>query len=104
MILTHIPNTWPQVEAGLRDAAEVTLGQWAGISDAAAEQYGDVVLGIYKNTVVTAYDVNGWSRVPAGEVNAGRIVFEGVESATWKYLVGQENPGENWTQGQAWPV
>lgn len=104
MILTHIPNTWPRVEAGQLDAAEVTLGQWAGISDVAAERYGDVILGIYKNTVVTAYDVTGWSRVPAGDVNAGRIVFEGIESATWKHLVGQENPGEHWTQGQARPV
>jgi hypothetical protein len=66
-----------------RDAAHETLGEWAGISDDALEAYADGVLGIYKGTVVTAYDVTGWSRGADD-----RITFEGTPSTRWSSLIG----------------
>jgi hypothetical protein len=100
MILVHLAKSWPLIEVGERDAATETLGEWAGISDTALETYADGVLGIYKNTVVTAYDVTGWSRNPAD----GRITFEGKPSERWSHLIGTPNPGPSWVQGSARPV
>jgi hypothetical protein len=41
--------------AGTRSTAEVALGEWPKISDAAIEQYGDVIACIY-NEAVAVYD------------------------------------------------
>ena len=103
MIIVHLPNSWPRVIAGELTESEVTLGSWAGISDTALEQYGDAVVGVYKNEVVSAYDIDSWWRHADGELK-GRVVFEGDKSEKWAYLVGTPNPGTPWRRGQARPV
>ena len=99
MILVNISKTWPAVLAGKADAADVTLGAWAQIKDADLEAHADAVLGVYRNVVVTAFDVDGWSRR-----EDGRVTFAARPSETWAHLVGMPVPGEPWLQGQARPV
>jgi len=99
MILVNLNRSWPQVLAGSRTAADVTLGAWAKVSDAAVEEYGDAIVGVYKNEVVSAYDVSGYTR---GE--GDRVTFTGPESTRWRHLVGTPNPGRPWTRGMARPV
>ena len=52
--------------AGTDEADRATLEAWVGISDESADIFGDAVLGVYRNQVVTAYDVTGWDRFPDG--------------------------------------
>ena len=99
MILVNLTKSWPQVLAGGRTAADVTLGAWAKVSDAAIDQYGDAIVGIHKNAVVTAFDIDGYTR---GE--GDRVTFTGHESTRWAHLVGTPNPGRPWTRGMARPV
>lgn len=100
MILVHLSKSRPDVIAGRRTAAEVTLGEWAAISDGALDEHGDVILGIHQNEVVTAFDVTGWTRKAPG----GRVTFTGEPCRTWVRLVGDANPGRAWVRGQARPV
>lgn len=103
MILVNLANSWPRVAAGKADAAEITLGNWAQISDDSLATYADAVLGIYKNRIVTAFDVTGWQRITEG-VDKGRVSFTGQPSEQWTHLIGTENPGTPWTAGMARPV
>lgn len=103
MIIVNVNHHWPSVLAGKKTPAQVTLYAWHGISDKSLEEYADVVLGIYKNTVVSAFDITGWNRISSGD-QEGKIEFFGEESNKWRYLVGQTNPGEPWVQGAARPV
>jgi hypothetical protein len=99
MILVNISKTWPEVMIGKDTAERATLHDWAGISDESLDAYGDAILGIYRNHVVTAYDITDWERLPDN-----RVRFAGEVSNTWQHLIGTANPGEPWTQGQARPV
>ncbi len=100
MILVHLPQSWPLVLAGELTAAEATLGDWAGISDEAIATFGDAVVGIYNNTVVTAFDTTGWKRT-----DEGRVRFAGTDSHEWAHLVFTPNPGKPWgVRGMARPV
>lgn len=99
MFLVNLPRTWPRVLRGLASAEDVTLGEWARVSEGSLTRYGDSVVGVYKNQVVSAYDITGWHRT-----TEGRIVFEGQESATLAHLIGQPVPGERWVQGAVRPV
>ena len=103
MILVHLKKSWPEVAAGLRTEADATLGDWSGISDAALNKYADVVLGIYDNNVVTAYDIDlGRTR---RDPDSKRVIFQGSPSATWEYLKGQPTPGRQWgRQGDTRPI
>jgi len=99
VILVNLSKTWPDVMIGKDAADRATLEAWAGVGDGSLDAYGDAVLGIYRNQVVTAYDVTGWERLPDG-----RVKFTGDESQQWKHLIGTVNPGEPWVRGQARPV
>src|SRR5258707_210427 len=100
MILVHLTQTWPMVQRGQLAADAATLGDWAGISDTALADYGDVVLGIFDNTVVSAYDIDGWDRT-----DEGRVRFTGAPSTRQAHLVGTPNPGKAWgVKGMARPV
>lgn len=100
MLLVNLRQSWPEVEAGSRTVEDVTLGDWAQLTDDALETYADVVLGIYKHEVVSAFDIESWIRDP----ETGRIRFTATESQEWAPLVGGPNPGPRWEQGQATPV
>ncbi len=100
MILVNLRQTWPKVVAGEADAAEITLGAWAQLSDKDLETHADAILGIYKNEVVTAFDIEGWSR----DEGSGRVTFMGKPSQEWGHLVGTPNPGKPWVQGMSRPV
>jgi hypothetical protein len=99
MILVHLATTWQDVLAGTDTAERATLEAWAQITDDALATYGDAILGIYQNEVVTAFEIDGWDR------NAdGRVVFSGTPSDRYEYLIGTPNPGRPWVRGQARPV
>jgi hypothetical protein len=99
MILVHLAATWQDVLAGRDTAEDATLGSWAQITDDALAVYGDVVLGIYQNEVVTAFEIDDWDRN-----EDGRVVFSGDRSDRFEYLIGTPNPGKPWVRGQARPV
>ncbi|WP_226435602.1 DUF6508 domain-containing protein [Rhodococcus yananensis] len=103
MILVNLASSWPAVTDGQADAADITLGNWAQISDHSLDTYADSILGIYKNEVVTAFDITGWQRLTEGP-DAGRVAFTGRLSQQWKHLIGTPNPGTPWTAGMARPV
>ena len=99
MILVNLSKSWQEVQAGVRTPEEVTLRAWHGITDQSLHRYADAVLGIYREEVVTAYDITGWART-----SDGRVAFEGEESAKWAHLIGTNNPGAEWVRGAARPV
>lgn len=89
--------------AGRRTEADATLGEWSGISDASLEKYGDVVVGIYDNTVVSAYDID--LAATRRDPGTKRVIFEGSPSEAWRHLKGQPTPGRRWgRQGDTRPV
>lgn len=100
MILVNLSRSWAEVVAGERDAEDVTLGDWAGITDESADNHGDVILGIHRGEVVTAFDVDSWTR----DADTGRIRFAGSPSERWSHLIGTPNPGPEWVKGAARPV
>ena len=81
---------------------KATLGAWP-IADPKLLTYGDVLVGVYDNTVVTAYHIDGWTRD-----TDGRVTFRAGQTDPpdrWAHLIGQPNPGKPWgAQGDAWPV
>jgi len=99
MFLVNLAKTWPLVLDGKADAADVTRGAWAQIKDADLEDHADAIFGIYKNEVVTAFDIDDRTR---DEHN--RVTFVVHPSQKWAHLIGTTNPGKPWVQGQARPV
>jgi hypothetical protein len=99
MIIVHVNKTWPWVEAGRMNQDEAVLRAWPIAEDKLAA-YGDVLLAVFDNVVVAAYDINGHTRD-----EDKKVCFTGTESQTWAHLVGHPNPGTHWgRQGDAWPV
>lgn len=99
VLLVHLPTSWPMVQAGQLTPEDATLGDWADLNDDKLREYADAALGIYQNTVVTAYDITDWTR------NAkGRVIFDGQPSERWRSLIGTPNPGKPWVRGMARPV
>lgn len=103
MILVNLAQTWPKVLSGEDNPKRATLGGWAHVSDEALDTYGDVALGIYKNEVVSAFDITGWQFLEE-EGLPRRVEFLGRGSKEWHHLIGQPNPGQRWKQGQSRPV
>lgn len=99
MIAVNLKKTYRAVLSGDMDIDDATLGWWAGITDEAVEHYGDVVVGVFRNVVVSAFDVTSYERN-----EEGRVAFEGNESMEFSYLVGQKSPVKPWVRGQARPV
>lgn len=98
MIIVHLNKTWPYVP-GRMTPEDATFGVWP-IAEENLRRYGDVLLGVYDNAVVTAYDINGYTRGADK-----KVTFDGRPSAAWAHLIGQPTPAKPWgTQGDAWPV
>ncbi len=100
MILVNLSKSWTEVLNASRDAADVTLGDWAGITDDSVDRYADAILGIHRNEVVTAFDIESWHRLD----ESGRIRFRGRPSERWAHLIGTPNPGPEWVKGAARPI
>jgi hypothetical protein len=98
MILVNLSQSWPLVLEGKANAADVTLGRWAQLRDSDLEAHADAILGIYKNEVVTAFDIEDWRR------EGDRVTFIGHPSQIWAHLIRTSNPGKHWKQGMARPV
>ena len=99
MIAVNLKRTYRQVMSGLMDMDDATLSWWQGITDEAIERYGDVVIGVYGDTVVSAFDITGYERN-----DEGRVGFDGDESKEFAYLLDQKSPVKPWVRGQARPV
>jgi hypothetical protein len=93
MIVVHVNKSWPWVEAERMDEAEAVLGAWP-IAEDKLKAYGDVLLAVFNNVVVAAYDIEGHTRDEDNLVR--RVTFTGKKSQTWAHLVGQPNPGTHW--------
>ncbi len=98
MILVHLTKSWPDFLAGTRTAEDVTLGDWALVSDDAIRAYGDTICGVYQAEIVSAFDIEGHVRN-----EGGRVRFHGRPSHEWGHMVGQPSP-VTWVRGQARPV
>ncbi|MCS6559744.1 hypothetical protein NYQ31_15210 [Curtobacterium flaccumfaciens] len=99
MIVVNLKKSYREVLSGIRDMDDATLGWWAGVTDEAAERYGDVILGVFKERVVSAFDANGFDRDAEG-----RVHFSGNESEEFASLVGKASPARPWVRGQARPI
>ena len=99
LLIVNLAKTWPAVLNGEADAADVTRRAWAQIKDADLQAHADVILGIHKNEVVTAFNIENWAR---DERN--RVTFVVQDSQEWSHLIGTPNPGRPWVQGMARPV
>ena len=95
MILVQVEKTWLQVLTGTITADEAILGEWAGIAPHNIQQYGDVLVGLYRNTIVGVYDIDHAKT----EYVQGKVKFAGAPSTAWAHVVGKHNPGRPWMQG-----
>ncbi len=87
------------VHSGQLTEADATLRDWYGITDKSLDRYGDAILGIVNNEVVSAFDIDEWERL-----ENSRVRFYGPASQRWSHLIGTPNPGEQWVSGAARPV
>lgn len=100
MILVQVQN-WLQVLIGSTSPDEAVLKDWPGVRENDLKRYGDVLVGLYRNTVVAAYDIDQL----ATTLTEGGARFAGKPSTDWAHLVGQSNPGKPWSpQGHPEPV
>lgn len=99
MIVVNLRKSYREVVAGQKDMEDATLGWWAGVTDEAIERYGDVVIGLYNEQVVSAYDVTAHERD-----GAGRVWFDGDDSDEFAALIGKKSPVKPWVRGQARPI
>ncbi|MEU2205528.1 hypothetical protein AB0P19_14200 [Microbacterium oleivorans] len=99
MIVVNLKRSYPRVQLGQADLDAVTLSAWAGVTEEAIDRFGDVILGVYQDKVVSAYNVTSHSRD-----DEGRVVFEGIESPEFEHLIGQPSPVPAWKRGQARPT
>lgn len=98
MILVHVIRSWPDVLKGERTAEDATLGEWAQLSEENIDDYGDILLGIYDNVIVSAYAIDGHFR----NRESRRVTFAGHETEETQQFIGQPNPGRQWgVQGYA---
>ncbi len=100
MILVKLAETWPEVKDDQDARKNATRSAWLGIKPEDIGKYGDTILGVYKNNVVTAYDI-----LPDKHtyLENGRVVFEVTDSHEWEHLIGEPSP-LRWVQGQQRPV
>lgn len=99
MIAVNLRKSYREVVAGQKDMEDATLGWWAGVTDEAIERYGDVVIGVYNEQVVSAYDVTAHERD-----GASRVWFDGDDSDEFAALIGKKSPVKPWVRGQARPI
>ncbi|WP_434174256.1 hypothetical protein RI685_16710 (plasmid) [Clavibacter michiganensis] len=99
MIVANLRKSYREVLTGQRDMDDATLGWWAGITDEAAARYGDVIVGVFNNRVVSVFDTSGYDRD-----EDGRIFFDGNESTEFEHMIGKPSPVKPWVRGQARPI
>lgn len=98
MILVHVIRSWPGVVAEKWSAEVATLKEWAQLTDRSIDEYGDIVLGIYENMIVSAYEIDGHYR----NRETRRVAFTGHETDETRQYIGLPNPGRSWgDQGYA---
>ena len=112
MILVSLGQTWPRVLREEITADTATLAAWPvrPAERRRLNDFADVLVGVFRGEVVTAYDVTRWrfetdaERAEAARNwprNFPRVIFEGAPSQVWAQLIGTANPGRPFTQ---WPV
>lgn len=113
MIVVSVAKTWPLVLSGRATAEAATQGAWpvrpAEFED--LDEYADVLAGVFRERVVSVYDITAWRWETSAERAAAlrqglsrqnpRIVFNINGSPAWAGLIGSANPGRPFTQ---WPV
>ena len=118
MILVSLNKTWPMVLQETHPARREALAKlytcyaWPvrPAEEAALARYADVLLGIHRGEVVTAYDITSLRREEDAErtheVRQGlprawpRIVFDATPSKTWAHLIGTPCPAPRRASGQ----
>lgn len=99
MIVVNINRSYPDVSAGNLSLEDATRGDWQGIKDQAIVEYGDVIVGVWRNHVVSAYEIEDHARL-----EDGRVRFEVITSQEFAGLIGQPSPVGPWKAGQARPI
>jgi hypothetical protein len=99
MIVVNLRKSFREVLAGQRDMEDATLGWWASVTEDAIERYGDNIIGVYNDQVVSAYQVTTHERD-----SDGRVWFDGEASKEFAALVGKKSPVKPWVRGQARPI
>lgn len=100
MIVVNLNRSYANVLSGDLTLQSATEGDWHGINDAAIARYGDVLVGVWNNRVVSVYDIVGHSRPDGGS----RVRFEVRDAEEFADLVGQPSPVGPWKAGQARPI
>lgn len=99
MIVVNLRKSYRDVLSGDREMDDATLGWWADVNDEAVARYGDVVVGVYKDQVVSVYDVTGHERR-----EDGRVYFTAEPSVEFAPLLHRRSPVKPWVRGQARPI
>lgn len=99
MIIVNIRRSHRRVLNGELTLEDATRGNWTAITDDAVEEYGDTIVGVVGDEVVSAFDITGHTRD-----EAGLITFSVRPSAEFAYLVGQPSPVGPWVKGQGRPI
>jgi hypothetical protein len=109
-VLVNVRQSWPAASTPAQAAASV-LGEWSGLSDDGLRDNADIVIALApdetgQEVVVAVMDVvpdgngHGWTRT-AGNL----VVFNGIPSARYAYLVGHPWPESVFSvQGMARPA
>lgn len=87
-LLVNVKQSWPLVQNGTMTPAQAVLGDWGQLPDDAVVHGVAVVIGVFRDEMVSTFDVKSWKRV-----KGGRVRFDGSPSTTWAHLVGAPNPG-----------
>lgn len=99
MIVVNINKSYPEVLAGDLSLEDATRGNWKKIAEPAIAEYGDVIIGVFRDRVVSAYDIVGHHRL-----QDDRVQFDVRESEEFASLIGQPSPVGPWKSGQARPI
>ena len=113
MIVVSLGTTWPWVLNGEATPEAATRGAWPVRSNEFERmlECADVVVGVFQNRVVTAYDITDWRWETDEERQAAilqrlsrenpRVVFDVALSERWNGLIGTANPARVFGR---WPV
>ncbi len=92
-----VPTDLHQVKiADLHGLAEICAGDWWRIPDLAIRQYGDILVGIYANQIVAAYQIADYRHL-----ETGRVRFTLKPAYEYSSMIGVGQPGGPWRQGEA---
>lgn len=74
----------------------ITAGEWLNMTDESLRGVTDLLIGTFRNVVTVVYEICSWRRLPNG-----RLVFDVRPALGHVALIGTDQPGGPWQQGEA---